>query len=209
MNSISNLSYYNSIVNHDGLKSDFKSNMVQYIYTTLLKPDIDNIIKGITEFIDQKKRDIELNNKVKQNEKNYEDILNEYLDKTNQNKIENYKNSCKNVPLEIHEEIYKACFDCKLFKEFIEINDSLSKRIKYRSIEMPYVSEIDIQMSSIQYANVPNKYEKIPLDLNINDYKKEIKRLREEGKYVNKEENEETENNKKDPKQKKTRSKKR
>ena len=203
MNSISNLSYYNSIVNHDGLKSDFKSNMVQYIYTTLLKPDIDNIIKGITEFIDQKKRDIELNNKVKQNEKNYEDILNEYLDKTNQNKIENYKNSCKNVPLEIHEEIYKACFDCKLFKEFIEINDSLSKRIKYRSIEMPYVSEIDIQMSSIQYANVPNKYEKIPLDLNINDYKKEIKRLREEGKYVNKEENEETENNKKDPKQKK------
>ena len=47
---------------------------------------------------------------------------------------------------------------------------------------MPYVSEIDIQMSSIQYANVPNKYEKIPLDLNINDYKKEIKILKKKRK---------------------------
>jgi hypothetical protein len=59
-------------------------------------------------------------------------------------------------------------------------------------------------MSSIQYANVPNKYEKIPLDLNINDFKKEIKRLREEGKYANKDENTETDanNNKKDNKKK-------
>ena len=39
-------------------------------------------------------------------------------------------------------------------------------------------------MSSIQYANIPNGYEKIPLDLNINNYKREIKKLRETGKYI-------------------------
>ena len=64
INSISNLSMYNSIVNHEGTKLDWKPNMVNYIYTTLLKPDIDNIKKGIIEFIDKKKRVIELNSKI-------------------------------------------------------------------------------------------------------------------------------------------------
>ena len=35
INSISNLSIYNSIVNHEGTKLDWKANMVNYIYTTL------------------------------------------------------------------------------------------------------------------------------------------------------------------------------
>ena len=55
INSISNLSFYNSIVNHEGTKYDWKNNMINYIYNTLLKPDIDNIKNGIIEFIDKKK----------------------------------------------------------------------------------------------------------------------------------------------------------
>ena len=183
INTMSNLSYYHSIVNHDGLKFDWKSNLVQYVYN-LLKPDIENIKKGILERIDRKKRDIELDNKIKQNEKNYEDILNEAINANNEKNITNFRQSSLNVPIEIHIELLKECYDCKLFTEFIELNDSLSIRIKYREVEMPYVSEIDIQMSSIQYANIPTKYEKIPLDLNVNDYKRQIKNLREEGKYM-------------------------
>ena len=79
INSISNLSLYNSIVNHEGTKYDWKNNMINYIYNTLLKPDLDNIKNGILEFIDKKKRDIELNSKITQNEKNYEEILNEAI----------------------------------------------------------------------------------------------------------------------------------
>ena len=66
----------------------------------------------------------------------------------------------------------------------MELIDSINTRIKYRHVEHPYISDVDIQMSSIQYANIPNGYEKIPLDLNINNYKREIKKLRETGKYI-------------------------
>ena len=184
INSISNLSFYNSIVNHEGAKYDWKQNMVNYVYNTLMKPDIDNIKKGIIEFIDKKKRVIELNAKIQQNEKNYEDILNEAINVNNEKVVRSYEQSSKNVPIELHVELLKACYDCSMYKEFIELIDSLNIRIKYRHVEHPYVSEVDIQMSSIQYANIPNGYEKIPLDLNINNYKREIKKLREEGKYI-------------------------
>ena len=184
INSISNLSFYNSIVNHEGAKYDWKQNMVNYVYNTLMKPDIDNIKKGIIEFIDKKKRVIELNAKIQQNEKNYEDILNEAINVNNEKVARSYEQSSKNVPIELHVELLKACYDCSMYKEFIELIDSLNIRIKYRHVEHPYVSEVDIQMSSIQYANIPNGYEKIPLDLNINNYKREIKKLREEGKYI-------------------------
>ena len=184
INSISNLSFYNSIVNHEGTKSDWKNNMILYIYNTLLKPDIDNIKNGIMEFIDKKKRDIELSSKINQNEKNYDEILNEAINTNTEKEVRNYEHSSKVVPLELHVEILKACYDNKLFKEFMELIDSINTRIKYRHVEHPYISDVDIQMSSIQYANIPNGYEKIPLDLNINNYKREIKKLREQGKYI-------------------------
>ena len=184
INSISNLSLYNSIVNHEGAKYDWKSNMINYIYNTLMKPDIDNIKNGIVEFIDKKKRALELNSKISQNEKNYDEILNEAINTNNEKAVRNYEHSSKVVPLELHVELLKACYDCKLYKEFIELIDTLNVRIKYRHVEHPYISDVDIQMSSIQYANIPNGYEKIPLDLNINNYKREIKKLRETGKYI-------------------------
>ena len=184
INSISNLSFYNSIVNHEGTKYDWKNNMILYIYNTLLKPDIDNIKNGIMEFIDKKKRDIELSSKINQNEKNYDEILNEAINTNTEKEVRNYEHSSKVVPLELHVEILKACYDNKLFKEFMELIDSINTRIKYRHVEHPYISDVDIQMSSIQYANIPNGYEKIPLDLNINNYKREIKKLREQGKYI-------------------------
>ena len=184
INSISNLSFYNSIVNHEGTKYDWKNNMISYIYNTLLKPDIDNIKNGIIEFIDKKKRALELSAKISQNEKNYDEILNEAINTNNEKNVRNYEHSSKVVPLELHVELLKACYDCKLFKEFMELIDSINVRIKYRHVEHPYISDVDIQMSSIQYANIPNGYEKIPLDLNINNYKREIKKLRETGKYI-------------------------
>ena len=184
INSISNLSFYNSIVNHEGTKYDWKNNMINYIYTTLFKPDIDNIKNGIIEFIDKKKRDLELSSKITQNEKNYDEILNEAINTNTEKEVRNYEHSSKVVPLELHVELLKACYDNKLFKEFMELIDSINTRIKYRHVEHPYISDVDIQMSSIQYANIPNGYEKIPLDLNINNYKREIKKLREAGKYI-------------------------
>jgi hypothetical protein len=98
------------------------------------------------------------------------------------NKI--WKTSSKNFPLDIHMELLKAAYDCERWKEFTDLLETMIIRLKYRRVEMPYLSEIDIQSSQIQYANIPNNYEKIQVDLNLNNYKRQIKKLREEGKYT-------------------------
>lgn len=183
INTVSNLSKYNSVIFHDGVKVSWKQAAVLYLYD-MVRGDILNIKTGIMEYIDKKKRDIEKNEKIKTTPKDYQMILDEYNQKNGaMNNI--WRVSSQLVSIETHMELLKASYDCKMWKEYIELLESLIVRIKYRRIEMPYISEIEVQTSSIQYANIPNKYEKIPVDLNINNYKKEIKRLREEGKYVN------------------------
>ncbi len=43
-----------------------------------------------------------------------------------------WKNAIRNVPIDLHIELLKACFDCKLWKEFLELIEPLLIRIKYR-----------------------------------------------------------------------------
>lgn len=182
VNSISNLSYFSSIIFHDGLKLSWKPSAVSYFYE-LLKTDITNIKTGLQEFIQKNKREVEKREKIKSQEKNYTGVLqeNSQLDSTLNKQ---WKISAKNVPLEIHMELLKAAYDCKMWKEFNDLLESLNVRINYRNVETPFISEIDVIVSSIPYSNIANKFEKIDMDLNINNYKAEIKKLREQGKYV-------------------------
>ena len=179
INTISNNSKFGSIVFHEGVKAPWKQSAVMFMYESV-KPEISNIKTGIVEYIEKKKRDIEKTEKIKANNKQYHNILEEYNQKdATINKL--WKKSSKCVPIEIHMELLKACYDIRLWKEFTELLESLIIRLKYRRIEIPYLSEIDVQVSSIQYSNVPNKFDKIAIDLNINDYKRKIKELREKG----------------------------
>jgi golgin subfamily B member 1 len=182
VNSISNLSYFSSIIFHEGLKSTWKPSAVSYFYD-LLKLEINNIKTGLLEFIQKNKREIEKREKINSQEKDYTGILQENS-KLDSSLNKQWKISAKNVPIEIHMELLKAAYDCKMWKEFSDLLESLNVRIKYRNVETPFISEIDVIVSSIPYSNIPNKFVKIDIDLNINNYKSEIRKLREQGKYV-------------------------
>jgi hypothetical protein len=180
--SISVLPKYCSIVLHEGCKVPHKQAVFLYLYD-FCKSDILQIKNGILEHIDWKKRDIEKNEKIKQNPKGYQAILDDF-NAQNEKMNKKWKTFVKIVPLEIHVELAKIAYDLKLFKEFLDLMETLVTRIKYRRIEQPYIAEIEVQASVLQYANIPNKYEKIEVDLNINSYKRGIRKLREQGKYI-------------------------
>jgi len=98
-----------------------------------VKTEINNIKTGILELIEKKKRDIEKEKKIKENFKNFQPILDQY-NQMDDNMIKHsvWRNAIKNVPIELHVELYKACYDCKLWKEYLELLECLLIRIKYR-----------------------------------------------------------------------------
>lgn len=166
------------------MKSSFanqKQSILSFIYE-MTKYELLCIKNGIIEFLEKKKREPEKLDKITKNVKNYQNVLDEYNQK-DANMVKNWKSSSKIVPIDLHCEFLKHLYDMKMWKEYMEVIDSLLIRIKYRKVENPFLSEIDIQVSTIKYANIPNKYEKIPFDLNINNYMRQIRKLREEGKY--------------------------
>ncbi len=146
------------------------------------KIDLILIKNGLIEHLEKKKREPEKLDRITKNVKDYQNILDEYNQK-DQNMVKNWKNSFKVLPIELHCEFLKHLYDMKMWKEYMEVIDSLLIRIKYRRVENPYLSEIDIQVSNIKFSNVPNKYDRIPLDLNVNNYMRQIRKLREEGKF--------------------------
>ena len=245
INSISNLSWFNSIVKHKGMELAWKQQAVTYCYD-MLKEDIEAIKNGIVDFIQGKKREYEerkyleahppqqvpegeqqqneddnnedanannkkdttttttkqvkkdnkkdttANNKKQQGKKDAK--AKDEDDDENKPKLpveKTFKAQSANVPLEVHIELLKACYDCKMWKEFIELNDSIQVRLKYRNVELPYVVDIDIQLSQVPNNPPPKYYEKIELDLNVNNYQRELKRLRDEGKLPPEEKEEE------------------
>ena len=184
--SVSNSSFYNKELIHEGLtnnstsgNSNFnKLSMTQYI-VEYVKQDVSNIKRGLEELLERKKRNIEKEAKIKENFKNFQKILNEYSkEDDNMLKPSIFESSSKVFPIELHFELIKCCFDCKLNKEFEFLSDSLFTRIKLRSIEVPFLSEIDIQVSPIEHGNIPNRFDKIQIDLNVNNYLLELKKLR-------------------------------
>jgi hypothetical protein len=55
-------------------------------------------------------------------------------------------------------------------------------RLKFRRYEVPYVSTIDVLMSTLIDASVPETFEKLPMDLNAANLRIELKKIRERKK---------------------------
>lgn len=81
-------------------------------------------------------------------------------------------------PLELHYELLKHAFDINKQQLFGELLQSALKRCDYRRIEVPYISDISFLVSNDMDVNVPNGYEKLPVDLNEAYLKQEIARIR-------------------------------
>mmetsp|Transcript_9422 Transcript_9422/g.8933 ORF Transcript_9422/g.8933 Transcript_9422/m.8933 type:complete len:97 (-) Transcript_9422:4032-4322(-) len=93
-------------------------------------------------------------------------------------KEKDWKFSSYNVPIEVHVEMIKLCFECRLWQEFDILLDSALVRLKFRRYEVPYLATVDVLMSSSKMANIPNGFEKITKDLNAANLRVELKKLR-------------------------------
>jgi len=95
-----------------------------------------------------------------------------------------WKQASLNVPFEIHVELIKICFVAGLHDLVDKLTESAYIRLKYRRIEVPYVTSIDILASIQKDPIVPNGYDTIPEDLNALHLKQELTKLRATQKSV-------------------------
>lgn len=99
-------------------------------------------------------------------------------------KEKDWKFASYNVPIEVHTELLKLCYECKLWAEFDTLLDPALVRLKFRRYEVPYMATVDILMSASKVANIPNGFEKIPKDINSANLRIELKRLRAQAKML-------------------------
>ena len=107
---------------------------------------------------------------------NYKNLDNEMI------KEADWKQASQNVPIEVHVELLKLCYEAKLWAEFDSLLDPALVRLKFRRYEVPYLATVDIQMSTQKVSNIPNGFERLPRDLNAANLRIELKKLRASAK---------------------------
>ena len=133
---------------------------------------------------EKKKRDREkkeaLANKAAHPETNVDELLEKYKVLDNEMiKERDWRFAALNVPIEVHVELLKIAFECRMWPEFDALLDPALIRLKFRRYETPYLDTVDVLMSANRTANIPNGFEKIPKDLNAANLKIELKKLRQ------------------------------
>ena len=104
----------------------------------------------------------------------------------------------ESFPLEYHIELVRHAFDVGNSAAFEELSQAALLRCQFRRIEVPYLADVDLLASTTSQPNIPNGYEKIPVDLNEAELKSKLAKLSQKKKTqaLNATEKEET----KDPK---------
>lgn len=151
----------------------------------LLKPDVELVKQALVQVHEKKKRDREKKEKLQNRDPDVD--LDELLDKYKQMDAEmiqekDWKFAASNVPIEIHVELVKLCYECQLWAEYEALLDPALVRLKFRRYEVAYLATIDVLMSANKVANIPNGFEKLPRDLNQANLRIELKRLRASSK---------------------------
>lgn len=98
----------------------------------------------------KKKRDKEKKEKLQNLDKDVDldELLEQYktLD-AEMIKEKEWKAASTNVPIEVHVELIKLCFEAKMWDEFDALLDPALVRLKFRRYEVPYLATVDIAMS--------------------------------------------------------------
>ena len=164
--------------------SAIKANALKLV-VELLKPDVELVKQALVQVHEKKKRDREKKEKLQNRDPDVD--LDELLDKYKQMDAEmiqekDWKFAASNVPIEIHVELVKLCYECQLWAEYESLLDPALVRLKFRRYEVAYLATIDVLMSANKVANIPNGFEKLPRDLNQANLRIELKRLRASSK---------------------------
>ena len=153
----------------------------------ILNKDIEVVKKYIVGRLDKRKRDEEKARILEQEEKTeeMEQALNKFNELDEQMVGEKaWKEASNSVPLEAHIELIKYAYQCGLNDEFEDLCYSASFRLKFRRLEVPYLSTIDILATVKRNPKVPNGFEKVMEDLNVAHLKEELAQLRAKEKEM-------------------------
>jgi len=112
---------------------------------------------------------------------------------------EKAKKISMDFPLELHFELMKHAFDIQKTAVFTDLLSHAFKRCDFRRLEVPYIADIDFEISNDMDVNVRNGYEKIPIDLNEAYLKQEIAKLRNKKQETTEEDDSKTVSNKAKP----------
>lgn len=152
----------------------------------LINPDIEKIKDALIQVHEQKKRAKEqaaATFKSEDPEAEVDEMLMTHK-KLNEEMIKDgeWKESSKIAPLEIHIQLIIFAYETEQREAFEDLLKSALIRLKFRRYEMPYVSTVDILMSTSKNANIPNSFEKLPKDINSANIKAELEQLRKADK---------------------------
>ena len=93
-------------------------------------------------------------------------------------KENDWKFASYNVPLEIHIQFITFSYEVQNWHIFNTLLRSALVRLKFRRYEVPYLSTVDVLMSTLKDADTPESFEKLPVDLNSANLKIELKKIR-------------------------------
>jgi len=151
----------------------------------LVKPEIEVVKQALVQIHEKKKRDNEKKEKlaVREHDDGIDELLESYKNLDNEMiKEKDWKQASYNVPIEVHVELLKLCYEAKMWAEFDALLDPALVRLKFRRYEVPYLATVDIQMSTQKLSNIPNGFERLPRDLNAANLRIELKKLRASAK---------------------------
>lgn len=94
-------------------------------------------------------------------------------------KEKDWKDSSNNIPLEIHIQLIIFAYETANKELFESLLKTALIRLKFRRYEVPYVSTVDILMSTSKDANIPNSFSKLPKDLNFANLRIELSKLKQ------------------------------
>lgn len=150
----------------------------------LINPDIEKVKEALIQIHEKKKKTKEVEETMKSAEGavNIDEMLATHK-KMNDDMIKEkeWKQASYNAPLEIHVQLIIFAYEIKNRDQFEALLKTALIRLKFRRYEVPYVSTIDILMSMSKDANIPNSFEKLPLDLNAANLRIELAKLKQSG----------------------------
>ena len=151
----------------------------------MCRAEIEVVKTALVQIHEKKRRDKEKKEKLasRENDEGLDELLDNYKNLDNEMiKEADWKQASQNVPIEVHVELLKLCYEAKLWAEFDAMLDPALVRLKFRRYEVPYLATVDIQMSTQKVSNIPNGFERLPRDLNAANLRIELKKLRASAK---------------------------
>lgn len=113
----------------------------------MVKVEIEIVKNSLIQIHEKKKRDKEKKEKLasRDNDDALDDILENYKNLDNEMiKLADWKQASNNVPIEVHVELLKLCYEARLWTEFDALLEPALVRLKFRRYEVPYLATIDI-----------------------------------------------------------------